>query len=106
MNRIKEIKINQSNLQKDIFEIECFLNFKNNVTILDRNLTTNSIIIKYDKEKELKPIVTITTLKGPVLYGFNLKTKHIKEIIELLEQNETEEMNKIGKILKTIYKGV
>ena len=100
MKRIKEVKITESFFNNDLekFKIECYLMQKRIAKILDRTITFSKITIKYDSQNRLE--ISLETLKGEKFIGFNLKNKHIKEIINILETEvKSEDSIKISKIL-------
>lgn len=84
--RIKEYKINKITKEDDYvyLDIDFTLAHKQKFTVLGRVFTIKNINLCYNSKKNVVPKITINTLKGPSLEGFNLKNKHLNEINEIL----------------------
>lgn len=85
--RIERYKINLIERKNDKLKIDIDFELvhKSKINILDKVFTLKDINIKYDSSKNESPNISLNTLKGPSIVGFNLKQKHLREIKDILD---------------------
>lgn len=96
---IKKFIYDGNNLEA---EFEFNITHKNAFCIMDRKIIQNSIILKYYNGKI---DFVITALYGIQIMGFNLKRKHIKDMMELLEPLK-EEYKEVDKVINKLNENI